>query len=147
VTPRDGVSEARLAEGLRGRSACTDEETVTAAGQAVGVSASAVSCHLVEATATTRREVRERRLEDLPVFALFLETSHRGGHAFIVALGIDLAGTTRPLGCWEGATENPESCAALLADLERQGLQLSTRGCSVTDGARTSSRRGRRATA
>jgi transposase-like protein len=98
------------------------------------VSASAVSRHLVEATATTLREFRERRLEDVQAFALFLDTIHRGGQAFIVALGIDLAGTKRPLGCWEGATENHEICAGLLADLERRGLTLSTRVRSVTDG-------------
>lgn len=55
------------------------EETVTATSQAFGVSASAVSRHLVEATAKKRREFRERRLEDVHIFALFLDTIHREG--------------------------------------------------------------------
>jgi hypothetical protein len=93
---RGGFSEELLAEVLRGLSARKYEETVTAAGQPFGVSASAVSRHLVEATAKKLREFRERRLEDFHVFARCLDTIHRGGQAFIVALGIDLSGTKPP---------------------------------------------------
>ncbi len=70
------------------------------------------------------------------MFALFLDTIHRGGQAFIVALGIDLSGQKRALGFWEGATENHEICEGLLADLERRGLTLSTRVRSITDGGK-----------
>lgn len=133
---RGGFSDELLAEVLRGMSARKYEETVTAAGRAFGVSASAISHHLVEATAKKLREFRERRLEDFHVFALFLDTIHRGGQAFIVALGIDLSGHKRPLGFWEGATENHEICEGLLADLERRGLTLSKRVLYVTDGGK-----------
>jgi hypothetical protein len=78
VKHRGGFSEQLLAEDLRGRSARTAEETDRAAGQAFGVSASAVSRHLVAATATKLREVQDGPLEDLPVCAVFLDTIHRG---------------------------------------------------------------------
>lgn len=131
---RGGFSEELLAEVLRGMSARKYEETVTAAGRAFGVSPSSVSHHLVEATATKLREFRERCLEDFTVFALFIDTIHRGGQAFIVALGIDLAGNKRPLGFWEGATENHVICEEMLAEMERRGLKLSKRVLYVTDG-------------
>ena len=100
---RGGFSEELLSEVLRGMSARKYEETVTEAGKAFGVSPSSVSRHLVEATATV----------------------HRGGQAFVVALGVDREGRKCPLGFWEGATENHEICEQLLEELERRGLRLS----------------------
>ena len=59
---------------------------------------------------------------------------HRGGQAFVVALGVDREGKKLPLGFWEGATENHEICEELLEELERRGLKLSKRILWVTDG-------------
>ena len=36
---------------------------------------------------------------------MYLDTVHRGGQAFVVALGVDREGKKLPLGFWEGATE------------------------------------------
>ncbi len=104
------------------------------AAQAFGVSPSAVSQHLVEATTQKLKDFKERALTDFTPFALFLATIHRGGEAFIVALGIDLAGHKRVLGFWQGATENHETCEALLGDLESRGCALVKRILFVTDG-------------
>lgn len=131
---RGGFSEELLGQVLRGMSARKYEETVTASGKAFGVTPSSVSRHLVEATAKQLAEFKERKLDDFAVFAVFLDTVHRGGQAFIVALGIDGEGSKSPLGFWEGATENHEICEALLSDLERRGLKLSRRVLWVTDG-------------
>ena len=78
--------------------------------------------------------VQERSLEDFSLFAMYLDTVHRGGQAFVVALGVDLEGKKLPLGFWEGATENHEICEELLEGLERRGLKLSKRVLWVTDG-------------
>ena len=107
---RGGFSEELLAQVLRGLSARKYEETVTEAGKAFGVSPSSVSRHLVEATSKQLAEFKERRLDDLQLFAMYLDTVHRGGQAFVVALGIDVEGVKIPLGFWEGATENHEIC-------------------------------------
>jgi len=131
---RGGFSEELLGQVLRGMSARRYEETVTEAGKAFGVTPSSVSRHLVEATARQLAQFKERRLDDLLLFAIFLDTVHRGGQAFIVALGIDLKGSKTSLGFWEGATENHEICEQLLKDLERRGLKLSKRVLWVTDG-------------
>ena len=103
------------------------EETVTAAGKAFGVTPSSVSRHLVEATAKQLKQFQERSLEEFPLFAMYLDTVHRGGQAFVVALGVDREGKKLPLGFWEGATENHEICEELLEELERRGLKLSKR--------------------
>lgn len=131
---RGGFSEELLGEMLRGMSARQYQETVIEAGKAMGVTPSSVSRHVVEATAKKLAQFKERPLNDFQIFAMFLDTVHRGGQAFIVALGIDVEGTKAPLGFWEGATENHEICEELLADLERRGLKLSKRVLWVTDG-------------
>jgi len=131
---RGGFSEELLGQVLRGMSARRYEETVTEASRAFGVTPSSVSRHLVEATAKQLSQFQDRRLDDIELFAIYLDTVHRGGQAFIVALGIDLKGNKASLGFWEGATENHEICEQLLKDLERRGLKLSKRVLWVTDG-------------
>jgi hypothetical protein len=61
--------------------------SVAEAAQAFGVSPSAVSERLVEATAQKLKQFRERPLEDFAPLAVFLDTVHRGGSAFVVAWG------------------------------------------------------------
>jgi putative transposase len=73
-------------------------------------------------------------LTNFKPFAAFLDTIHRGGEAFIVALGLSLSGEKMALGFWEGATENSDICQSLLDDLERRGLKLVKRIIWVTDG-------------
>ena len=131
---RGGFSEELLSKVLRGMSSRKYEETVTEAGKAFGVTPSSVSRHLVEATAKQLKQFRERSLEEFPVFAMYLDTVHRGGQAFVVALGVDREGKKLPLGFWEGATENHEICEELLEELERRGLKLSKQVIWVTDG-------------
>jgi putative transposase len=127
-------SEELLQKALRGVSTRNYHETVIESAKAFGVSPSAVSNHIVEVTAQKLKDFQERSFQDFRPFAIFVDTIHRGGEAFIVALSIDLAGNKLALGFWQGATENSEICNALLADLERRGLKLSKRIIWVTDG-------------
>jgi putative transposase len=134
LSERGAFSEALLGKMLRGLSARQYRETVVEAAQAFGVSPSAVSQHLLEVTTQKLTAFKERSLADFQPFALFLDTVHRGGVAFIVALGLAQDGHKRVLGFWEGATENHEICDALLADLEQRGCPLVKRILFVTDG-------------
>lgn len=127
-------SQELLEQALRGISAQKYEETVVGSAEAFGVSPSSISRHLVEATAAQLRAFRERDLSSFRAFAIFIDTIHRGGAAFMVALGIDLAGTKMSLGFWEGASENHDICQELLGDLERRGLVLGKRILFTTDG-------------
>ena len=130
---RGGFSEELLSEVLRGMSARKYEETVTAAGKAFGVTPSSVSRHLVEATAKQLKQFQERSLEEFPLFAMYLDTVHRGGQAFVVALGVDREGKKLPLSSGKGRRRTT-SCEELLEELERRGLKLSKRILWVTDG-------------
>ena len=97
-------------------------------------SPTAVSRKLVGLTATKLTAFPKRSLAECTPCALFLDTIHRGGEAFLVALGVDLSGEKMALGCWQGSSENHEICEALFRDLERRGLALSRRILFVTDG-------------
>lgn len=132
----EGFSQELLGKSLAGLSARRYRETVVGAAEAFGVSPSAVSERLVQATTQKLKEFRERRLEDFPVFAVFLDTVHRGGTAFVVALGLDAHGQKRALGFWEGATENAEVGHMLLEDLEQRGLRLSAKVLFIIDGGK-----------
>jgi putative transposase len=127
-------SEELLQKIFRGVSAKKYGETVIDAAKAFGVSSSAVSRKIVEATAQKLRQFKERRLESFRPFAIFIDTIHRGGEAFIVALGVDLSGEKMALGFWQGSSENSDICEELFKDLERRGLMLSKKIIFVTDG-------------
>jgi transposase-like protein len=127
-------SEEILDKIMRGVSAQKYEETVMGAASSFGVSPSSVSKKMVEITAKKLIEFQTRSLVDFKPFALFLDTIHRGGEAFLVALGIDIHGEKMALGFWQGNSENHVLCEELLQDLERRGLVLSKRILFVTDG-------------
>jgi len=129
-------SEELLGKVLRGLSARRYHQTVVEAAQAIGISASSISRHIVEVTARKLMAFRERDLSDFKPFAIFIDTIHRGGEAFMVALGIEVGGKKRALGFWQGATENHVICEELLADLERRGLVLSKSILWVSDGGK-----------
>lgn len=129
-------SEEMLLRAMRGMSGRKYRETVTDLGEQFGISASSISNRLVEATAEKLKSLRERDLSDFQAFAVFLDTIHRGGAAFIIALGIDVNGKKKVLGFWEGATENKEIAQALLSDLESRGLKLTDEIIFITDGGK-----------
>jgi len=132
----DGFSEELLMKVMRGMSCRKYSDTVVEAAQAFGVSANSVSQHIIAATARQLQEFKERSLSAFVPFAIFLDTIHRGGEAFIVGMGLDTMGIKMPLGFWQGATENHDLCEELLADMERRGLQLSRKIIWVTDGGK-----------
>jgi transposase-like protein len=134
---RPGVfSEEVLRKMLRGLSARKYRETLLETSHRFGVSPSTVSRHVVEMTTQKLQEFKERDLSEIRLFAVLVDTIHRGGDAFMVGLGIDTEGQKRVLGFWEGATENHEVCEELLSDMERRGLQLSKKILWVTDGGK-----------
>ena len=127
-------SEELLEKILRGVSAQRYADTVLDAAHAIGVSPTAISHKLVDLTAAKLKAFQERSLQTFTPFALFLDTIHRGGEAFVVALGVDVSGEKMALGFWQGSSEHHEICEALLRDLERRGVALSRRILFVTDG-------------
>ena len=132
----EGFSEELLGKVLSGISCRKYAETVIEAAGAFGVSAGTVSRHIIAATAKHLKEFKERSLSEFEPFAIFLDTIHRGGEAFIIGLGINRSGHKMALGFWEGATENHDICEELLSDMERRGLALSRKVIWITDGGK-----------
>jgi transposase-like protein len=133
---REQFSKELLDKVLRGISCRKYAETVVEAASAFGVSAGSVSRHIVEATAKQLREFKERSLSAYEPFAIFLDTIHRGGEAFIIGLGIDIEGIKQVLGFWQGATENHDICEELFGDMERRGMKMSRHIIWITDGGK-----------
>ncbi len=133
---REQFSQELLNKVLRGISSRKYAETVVDAAGAFGVSASSVSRHIVEATAKQLREFKERELSEYKPFAIFLDTIHRGGEAFIIGLGIDTKGIKKVLGFWQGATENHAICEELFGDIEHRGMALTQEIIWITDGGK-----------
>ena len=127
-------SDELLAKVLRGLSGRKYKETILQTAGAFGISSGSISNRVVEATERQLSELLDRDLSGINVFAVFLDTVHRGGSAFIVALGLDQKGKKHNLGFWEGATENNEICLELFNDLELRGLKLGKDILFVTDG-------------
>mgnify|MGYP001565311232 FL=1 len=132
----EGFSEELLGKVLRGISCRKYGETITETAKAFGVSPSSVSRHIIEVTGRQLKEFKERDLSGFDPFAIFIDTIHRYGEAFMVCLGIDCKGEKQSLGFWQGATENAEVCGELLADMERRGLKLLRRIIWITDGGK-----------
>lgn len=127
-------SDELLAKVLRGLSGRKYRETVLETAESFGISPSSVSRRLVQSTARKIKDFMERDLSTMDIFAVYLDTIHRGGVAFVVALGLDTEGKKWNLGFWEGATENHALCQSLLSDLESRGLKLSAKIIFITDG-------------
>ena len=128
--------EELLKKILRGISARKYGERLMETAGVFGVSPGTASRHVVEATVQKLKEFKERALSDIVPFAVFIDTLHRGGEAFLVALGIDIEGYKYVLGFWEGATESHEICEELFLDMERRCLRFSKRILWVTDGGK-----------
>lgn len=131
---RGSFSEELLQKAISGLSGRRYEDVVYNTANTFGVSSSSVSRHIVEATTKQLKDFVERKLDDIEIIAMYLDTIHRGGAAFIVAMGIDITGQKQALGFWEGATENHEICKQLFADLESRGLKLTNKVLYITDG-------------
>jgi transposase-like protein len=101
-----------------------------------GSSKSAVSRALVRRTRERLRAHLTRRLEGLPVVALFVDGVMVARQTVIVALAITRDGRKEPLGLRLGSTENAIVCTELLQDLLTRGLTLDERVLCVIDGGK-----------
>ena len=134
MNSRGAFSSELLEKMLRGVSTQKYEETVLDAANAFGVSTSSVSKRVIEASSKQLSELQNRSLSDFKPFAIFLDSIHQGGEAFVTGLGIDQLGNKMPLGFWQGSSENHDVCEELFKKLEQRGLVLSKRIIFITDG-------------
>jgi len=99
------------------------------------VSKSAVSRRFVRQTETALAELMARDLSGEDIAVLMLDGEHMAERCVVVALAITADGTKKPVGLWDGSTENKTVVRALLADLVSRGLRFEDGLPVVCDGA------------
>lgn len=115
------------------------------AGEPVGAKASriqkstsksAISRRFVRQTETALAELMARDLSGEDIKVLMLDGEHLAERCVVVALAITADGTKKPVGLWDGSTENKTVVTALLADLISRGLRYDDGLLVVLDGAK-----------
>jgi putative transposase len=105
-------------------------------GTAKSTSKSAISRRFIRRTETALAELMARDLTELDIKVLMLDGEHMAQRCVVVALAITADGTKRPVGLWDGSTENKTVVRALLADLVERGLRFDDGLLLVIDGAK-----------
>src|SRR6476620_9885310 len=126
------VMERMLAGVATRRHARTAEPVGTRVDQeAKSTSRSAISRRFVRQTETALAELTG---QDITV--LMLDGEHLADRCVVVALAITADGTKKPVGLWDGSTENKTVVRALLADLGDRGLNVDDGLLVGIDGAK-----------
>jgi putative transposase len=138
---RDPFSRHVLEQLLAGVSTRRFERTREPVGaeverQARSTSRSAVSREFVARTRENLLGLMSRRLDDIRLAVLMLDGIELKGRCCVVALGITTDGVKRPLGLWDGSTENATVAKELLSNLVARGLDLGQGVLCVIDGAK-----------
>jgi transposase-like protein len=131
-----GLRERLLGIVMRGVSTRHYQEVLPKLAERCGVSRSAVSRQVQEASAEALQSLCERRFEEVELLVIYLDGKDFGGHQVICAVGVDLSGKKHVLGLTEGATENAVVVKGLLEDLVERGVSPARRRLFVIDGSK-----------
>ena len=131
------VMERMLAGVATRRHARVAEPVGTVVGkEAKSTSRSAISRRFVKQTETALAELMARDLTGEDIRVLMLDGEHMAERCVVVALAITADGTKKPVGLWDGSTENKTVVRSLLADLVERGLTVDDGLLVVIDGAK-----------
>jgi putative transposase len=97
---------------------------------------SAISRRFVKQTETALAELMARDLTGEDITVLMLDGEHLAERCVVVALAILADGTKKPVGLWEGCTDNKTMVRALMADLVARGLCFDDGLLVVLEGAK-----------
>jgi transposase-like protein len=131
-----GLRERLLSIVMRGVSTRNYQEVLPKLAQRCGVSRSAVSRQVQEASAEALQGLCERRFDDVDLLIIYLDGKDFGGHQVICAVGVDIQGKKHVLGLTEGATENAVVVKGLLEELVERGVKPDRRRLFVIDGSK-----------
>jgi putative transposase len=113
------------------------EQAIDDFTEGYGISRSAVSRQMVEATRGALQKLCERPIDELgPMAVLMIDGKQLHGVCVIIALGVDLQGKKHTLGLVQGATENSTVVQQLLDDLIERGLDATRPMLIVLDGSK-----------
>ena len=132
-----GTMGARMLEILmRGVSTRNYKEVIPAMAETAGVSKSAVSRRVVEASEAEVEALLSRRFDDLKLLVIYIDGLIFGDYTMIGAVGVDLEGNKHVLGIREGATENSTVITELLEDIVSRGVDPKRKMLFVIDGSK-----------
>jgi len=132
----EGLQERLLSIVMRGVSTRNYQAVLPEVAQRCGVSRSAVSRQVQQASAEALRELCERRFEEVDLLIIYLDGKRFGGHQVICAVGVDSEGSKHVLGLTEGATENAVVVKGLLEELVERGVSPGRKRLFVIDGSK-----------
>ena len=132
----ESLRERMLAIVMRGVSTRNYQEVVPELAERCGVSRSAVSRQLQEASAESLQRLCERRFDEVDLLVIYLDGKRLGGHQVVSAIGVDAEGCKHVLGLTEGATENAVVVKELLEDLVARGVKSERKRLFVIDGSK-----------
>ena len=137
----DLLSQVVMERMLAGVATRRHARTAEPVGEQVGTTAkstsrSAISRRFVRQTETALAELMARDLSGEDIKVLMLDGEHMAERCVVVALAITADGAKKPVGLWDGSTENKTVVCALLADLVERGLAFDDGLLVVLDGAK-----------
>ena len=132
----EGLRERLLSIVMRGVSTRNYQEVLPEVAQRCGVSRSAVSRQVQQASAEALQALCERRFDDVDLLVIYVDGKHLGGHQVICAVGVDREGSKQVLGLTEGATVNAQVVKGLLEELVERGVSPERKRLFVIDGSK-----------
>jgi transposase-like protein len=132
-----GAMSARMLEiAMRGVSTRNYKQVIPKMAETVGVSKSAVSRHMAEASEAEVEALLARRFDSLKLLIIYIDGLIFGDYTMIGAVGVDSEGRKHVLGIREGATENSTVVTELLEDIVARGVDPQQRRLFVIDGSK-----------
>jgi len=132
----EGLRERLLSIVMRGVSTRHYQEVVPELAERCGVSRSAVSRQLQQASAEALKELCERCFDEVDILVIYVDGKDFGGHQVVSAIGVDTEGCKHVLGLTEGATENMVVVKGLLEELVERGVKPDRKRLFVIDGGK-----------
>lgn len=121
---------------LHGVSTRRYKEVIPAMAETAGVSRSAVSRQIVEASDAEVEALLSRRFDDVKLLVIYIDGLIFGEYTMIGVVGVDIRGHKHVLGIREGATENAAVVTALLEDIVARGVDPKRKMLFVIDGSK-----------
>ncbi len=132
----ESLRERMLSIVMRGVSTRNYQDVLPEVAQRCGVSRSAVSRQVQQASAEALKGLCERRFEEVDLLIIYLDGKRFGGHQVVSAIGVDAEGCKHVLGLTEGATENAVVVKGLLEELVERGVTPGRKRLFVIDGSK-----------
>ena len=132
-----GAMGARMLDVLlHGVSTRNYKEVIPAMAETAGVSRSAVSRQIVEASEAEVEALLSRRFDDVKLLIIYIDGLVFGEYTMMGVVGVDTQGHKHVLGIREGATENAAVVTALLEDVVARGIDPKRKMLFVIDGSK-----------